>query len=53
MTPPPVPDEKAAWPEFDELVRELDALLEVPTLDEPALEDILLARLGAAQAPSP
>ena len=52
MAPPPVTDE-TTWPEFDELVRELDALLEVPTLDEPALEDLFLARFGAAEAPSP
>ncbi|HEY7725149.1 MAG TPA: hypothetical protein VH880_07440 [Anaeromyxobacteraceae bacterium] len=52
MTPPPPHDERAAWPEFEELVRELDALLEVPTLDEPAVEDLFLARFGAAEAPS-
>jgi hypothetical protein len=52
MTPPPANDHRT-WPEFDELVRELDALLEVPTLDEPAVEDLFLARFGAAEPPAP
>jgi hypothetical protein len=55
MTPRPPSGEPAAtpeFPEFDQLVKELDALLEAPSAGEaePAPEDLFLERFAAGKA---
>ena len=49
MTPLPLFEDPVATPEFEQLVRELDDLLDDRFLAElePALEDLFLARVGA------
>ncbi len=51
MNQPAAFDQDPPAPPLDQILRELDALLaEEPPADEPALEDLLLARLGGAKA---
>jgi hypothetical protein len=53
--PSPHPfDDPEATPEFDEMIRELDALLaeDDAGASQPSLEDLFLARLGATLRPS-
>jgi hypothetical protein len=51
MTPTPTREEPAGTPEFDEMVKELDALLQGDPADEAGDElDRILARFAAAAA---